>query len=48
MIAEIKKLEAKYRAIAKHSDYVSVGDILNELYRLKQDVRLKRISKNQR
>ena len=48
MITEIKKLEAKYRKIAKHSEYVSVGDVLNDLYKLKQDIRLKRLPKNQR
>lgn len=48
MITEIKKLEKKYQRIAKHSDYVSVGDVLNDLYRLKQEIRLKRISKDLR
>lgn len=48
MITEIKRVEAKYRAIAKHSEYVSVTDILCDLYRLQQEARLKRIPKNQR
>lgn len=48
MITEIKKLEAKYQKIAKRSEYVSVGEVLNDLYRLKQGVRLKRIPKDQR
>lgn len=48
MITEIKKLEAKYRAIAKHSEYVSVGDVLCDLYHLQQDARIKRIPKSQR
>ena len=48
MITEIKRLEAKYRAIAKHSEYVSVGEVLRDLYRLQMEARLKRIPKNQR
>lgn len=48
MITEIKKIEAKYRAIAKHSEYVSVQEILVDLYRLEQEARLKRIPKDQR
>jgi len=48
MIKEIKALEKKYNKIAKNSEYVSVGEILNDFYHLKQDVRLKRVPKNQR
>ena len=48
MIKEIKELEKKYRAIAKRSEYVSVGDVLNDLYRLKQDVRINRLPKDER
>jgi len=45
MIKEIKKLRDKYNKIAKHSEYVSVGDVLCDLYHLEQDARLKRIPK---
>lgn len=48
MITEIKRLEAKYQAIAKHSEYVNVAEILLDLYRLQMEARLKRIPKNQR
>lgn len=48
MIKIIEKYEEKYRAIAKNSEYVCVGDILNDLYRLKQEARLKRIPKSKR
>ncbi len=48
MITEIKKLESKYRAIAKHSEYVNVAEILCDLHRLEQDARIKRIPKDQR
>lgn len=48
MIKEIKKLRDKYRKIAKNSEYVSVGQVLNDLYQLEQEVRLKRIPKDDR
>ena len=48
MIAEIKKLEKKYQAIAKRSEYISIAEVLCDIYRLKQDARLKRIPKDQR
>ena len=48
MIKEINILEKKYKAIAKRSEYVSVGEVLNDLYRLKMDVRIKRLPKNER
>ena len=48
MIKEIKRLETKYRAIAKRSEYVPIGDVLNDLYHLQQDARLKRIPKDRR
>ena len=31
MIKEIKTLRRKYEIISKHSDYVSVGDVINDL-----------------
>lgn len=48
MITEIKRLEAKYQSIAKHSEYVNVSEILTDLYRLLMEARLKRIPKDQR
>ena len=48
MIKEIQKYRDKYRKISKHSEYISVGDILNDLYRLEMEARLKRIPKDKR
>ena len=45
MIKEIQKIRDKYRKIAKHSEYVSVQEVLCALYHLEQDARLKRIPK---
>lgn len=48
MIKEIRKYRDKYRKISKNSEYVSVTEILCDLYRLEQEARLKRIPKNKR
>jgi len=48
MITEIKKIRDKYDKIAKHSEYVPVVEVLNDLYHLEQDARLKRIPKDRR
>ena len=48
MIKEIKALQKKYQIIAKHSEYVGVYNLLNDLYHLEQDARLKRIPKSKR
>ena len=48
MIKEIRKIRDKYNKIAKHSEYVSVVDVLCDLYHLEQDARLKRIPKSER
>ena len=48
MIKEIKRLSKKYQAIAKHSEYVSVAEILCDLYRLTLHARLMRIPKDER
>jgi len=48
MIKEIQKYRDKYKKISKHSEYVSVTEILCDLYHLEQDARLKRIPKNKR
>ena len=45
MIKEIMVLKKKYQEIAKHSEYVSVGEVVNDLYNLMQDIRLKRVPK---
>ena len=48
MIKEIRKYRDKYEKISKHSEYVSVNDILCDLYRLEQEARLKRVPKSER
>jgi len=48
MIKEIKVLRKKYQTIAKHSEYISINDVLCDLYHLEQDARLKRIPKSER
>jgi len=48
MIKEIRKLRDKYEKISKNSEYVSIGGVLNDLYQLEQEARLKRIPKNER
>ena len=48
MIKEIRKYRDKYRKISKNSEYVSVVEVLCDLYHLEQDARLKRIPKNER
>ena len=42
MITEIKRLEKKYQAFAKHDGrYISIVEVLRDIYRLKQDARQK-------
>jgi hypothetical protein len=48
MIKEIRKLRDMYEKIAKHSEYVSIQDVLCDLHHLEQDARLKRIPKSKR
>ncbi len=48
MIREIKRLSKKYQAIAKHSEYVNVSEIMCDLYRLTMHARLMRIPKDKR
>lgn len=48
MIKEIRKYRNKYERISKNSEYVSVTQVLCDLYQLEQEVRLKRIPKNER
>jgi len=48
MIKIIRKLRDKYEKIAKHSEYVSVQDVVVDLHRLELDARLARTPKNKR
>ena len=48
MIREIKTLCAKYQEMQNKSEYVSIGQVVNDLYRLLGDARLKRIPKDER
>lgn len=49
MIKEIKQLQKKYDDMLKQNlEYVSVGQIVNDLYQLARDCRLKRIPKKER
>lgn len=48
MIKIIRELQDKYRKIAKHSEYVNVQEILVDLHRLEQNIRLMRIPKSKR
>lgn len=48
MIKEIQRIRNKYRAIAKHSEYVNINEILCDLYHLEQETRIKRIPKRLR
>ena len=48
MIKKIKNLREKYRKISLSSEYVSIQEILVDLYRLEQDVRISRLSKENR
>lgn len=46
MIKEIKKVQDKYQQMMKTSEYVSIGQVVNDLYQLIQEARIKRIPKN--
>ena len=48
MIKEIKQLRKKYREMAKKSEYVSIGQVENDLYRLESEARLKGLPKDER
>ena len=43
MIKIIRRYAEKYRKISKHSEYISVTEVMNDFYRLEQEARLKRI-----
>ena len=49
MIKEIQRLLDQYKYMAKQgAEYVSVGQVTNDLYQLLQQCRLRRIPKNER
>ena len=48
MIREINKVFLKYKEISKKSEYVSVGEVTNDLYQLLQECRIKRMPKHLR
>lgn len=49
MIKELKLMLKKYQDMQKKgSEYVSIDQVTNDLYRLQQDARLKRIPKDLR
>lgn len=48
MIKEIKRLKNKYMKIREHSEYVSLDQIINDLHRLEQDVRINILPKDER
>ena len=48
MIKEIRKLREKYKEMSKNSEYVSIGQVENDLYQLESEARIKRLPKNER
>ncbi len=48
MIRELTKFLEKYKDMSKRSEYVSVGQVVNDLHYLVQEARLKRLPKNER
>lgn len=49
MIKDIKSVLEKYQAIQKRgSEYISIDHIINDLYHLLQDARLKRLPADER
>ena len=48
MIKEIKKVQDKYQKMMKTSEYVAIGQVVNDLYQLVTEARLKRIPKDER
>jgi hypothetical protein len=49
MIREIKKIQEKYiRLQKKNIEYVSIGEVTNDLYQLIREIRLKRLPKLER
>ena len=48
MIKEILALMEKYKDMSRRSEYVSIGQVTNDLYQLSMEARLKRIPKRLR
>ena len=48
MIKEIKKVQDKYQKMMKTSEYVAIGQVVNDLYELIMEAKIKRIPKNER
>jgi len=48
MIKEIKLLLEKYKKMQQHFEYVSIGQVTQDVHRLLQDARIKRIPKSER
>jgi hypothetical protein len=48
MVKELKKMLEKYTVMSKKSEYVSISQVLNDLYYLTQEARLKRLPKRMR
>lgn len=48
MIKIIKQIKKKYQNIGKNSEYVPVGQVINDLHYLEREARLKRIPKSER
>jgi hypothetical protein len=48
MIKDIKKLLEKYKDIGKRHEYIFVGHVVDDLYQLLREARIKRIPKRLR
>lgn len=48
MIKELKQVMRKYMDMQKTSEYVSVGQVVNDLSQLIGDARVKRLPKDER
>ena len=48
MIKELKAALKKYEEMSRNSEYVSIAQVKNDLFRLMMEARLKRIPKSER
>lgn len=48
MIKEIKELLKKYMDLMHTSEYVSIGQVVNDLHQLEGEARIKRLPKDER
>jgi len=48
MIKELQKFMNKYKRMAKNSEYVSIGQVVNDLHYLMQEARIRRLPKSER